>query len=402
MKYNAPIRLEEICSKIGSGATPTGGASAYKIEGISLIRSQNILDYIFDKEGLAFIDEQQAKRLNNVTVESGDILINITGDSVARVCTVPDYILPARVNQHVCIIRMNNKITQSFLFYYLQYIKPYLLQLSSSGATRNALTKEMISNLELKLPEEKIQRSIVNILDCLNEKIMLNSKINDNLEELLSVLFKRLNEFECQKTIELGDIAEIIDGDRGKNYPKQGEMLEEGFCLFLNAGNVTNTGFDFSNNSFITVEKDTLLNKGKLERNDIILTTRGTVGNKSYYNCGVEFEHMRINSGMVIIRNHEYPEYIFELLKSDYMTNKIKTYSSGSAQPQLPIKDMKRIPVPMLLTEIIYEYNEKAKILEDMISQNKKENRKLIGLRDLLLPMLMSGKIDLSNLELDL
>ena len=200
----------------------------------------------------------------------------------------------------------------------------------------------------------------------------------------------------------MGDIAEIIDGDRGKNYPKQGEMLEEGFCLFLNAGNVTNTGFDFSNNSFITVEKDTLLNKGKLERNDIILTTRGTVGNKSYYNCGVEFEHMRINSGMVIIRNHEYPEYIFELLKSDYMTNKIKTYSSGSAQPQLPIKDMKRIPVPMLLTEIIYEYNEKAKILEDMISQNKKENRKLIGLRDLLLPMLMSGKIDLSNLELDL
>ena len=81
--------LEDVVTKIGSGATPRGGAESYKTEGISLIRSQNIHDFDFSYNGLAFIDDEQAKKLSNVTVEKHDVLLNITGDSVARVCMVP-------------------------------------------------------------------------------------------------------------------------------------------------------------------------------------------------------------------------------------------------------------------------------------------------------------------------
>ncbi|GAA3557710.1 restriction endonuclease subunit S [Snuella lapsa] len=138
------VELKELTTKIGSGATPRGGQEAYKSEGISLIRSQNILDFSFSYNGLAFIDEDQAYALRNVEVQENDILINITGDSVARVAKVPSEVLPARVNQHVSILRSNqNKLDQDYLLYYLlnPIIKKHLLRIASDGATRNALTK---------------------------------------------------------------------------------------------------------------------------------------------------------------------------------------------------------------------------------------------------------------------
>ena len=96
----------------------------------------------------------------------------------------------------------------------------------------------------------------------------------------------------------IGELAEIIDGDRGKNYPQQHEFFDSGYCLFLNTGNVTATGFSFQSNQFITQAKCDILRKGKLQRGDIVYTTRGTVGNAAFYNDCVPYEHIRINSGM--------------------------------------------------------------------------------------------------------
>lgn len=144
-------RLGDISEKIGSGATPRGGKETYLgFGGTSLIRSQNVLDFSFSKNGLAYISEEQAHELRSVTVEDEDVLLNITGDSVARVCQVSAEILPARVNQHVAIIRGKKEvINQSFLKYYLlePSFKRHMLGLSSAGATRNALTKVLIAIL---------------------------------------------------------------------------------------------------------------------------------------------------------------------------------------------------------------------------------------------------------------
>ena len=176
------VKFKDICTKIGSGATPKGGKEAYCEEGISLIRSQNVLDFAFSAEGLAFINDLQAEKLKNVIVEEGDVLLNITGDSVARACMVDKKYLPARVNQHVCIVRADlQKAVPSYLLYFLQLNKEYLLQLAAGGATRNALTKEMINNLELELPSIKDQQKIVAVLDDIQKKIDFNNAINENL-----------------------------------------------------------------------------------------------------------------------------------------------------------------------------------------------------------------------------
>ncbi len=147
------------------------------------------------------------------------------------------------------------------------------------------------------------------------------------------------------KEYRIKDICEIIDGDRGKNYPQDSDFYDDEFCLFLNAGNVTKNGWDFNNVHFITKEKDTLLRKGKASINDIIMTTRGTVGNFTLFDNQVPYSNIRINSGMVIIRTIETIDkyFLLYLFKSDYVQNIIKLFCSGSAQPQLPIKDFNKI-----------------------------------------------------------
>ena len=174
-------KLGEICTKIGSGATPKGGKGAYLGGTTSLIRSQNVLDFSFSWNGLAYINDEQAAKLKGVEIEKGDVLLNITGDSVARACIVPESALPARVNQHVSIIRGNSSLViNDYIMYFLQYKKPYLLSLSQGGATRNALTKGMIEDLLIPLPSLPKQVEIIHVLKSLDDKIEVNKRINDN------------------------------------------------------------------------------------------------------------------------------------------------------------------------------------------------------------------------------
>ena len=161
---------------------------------------------------------------------------------------------------------------------------------------------------------------------------------------------------------------EIIDGDRGKAYPKQSDFRPSGYCLFLSATNVTKAGFDFGSGQFIDEQKDVQLRKGKLQREDVILTTRGTLGNVAYYSNDVPFEHVRINSGMVILRCDQskiLPRYLFAYLRSGLFRGQVERMRSGVAQPQLPIRDMKRIEIPLptpshqeRLVEVIAAYDD--------------------------------------------
>ena len=163
---------------------------------------------------------------------------------------------------------------------------------------------------------------------------------------------------------------EIIDGNRGSNYPKKEEFSSDGYCVFLNTKNVTKQGFSFEKVEFITAEKDALLRKGKLIREDIILTTRGTIGNIAYYDYSIPYDNMRINSGMVIYRNGNefYKPFLIWLYKSDIILNQIKKMQTGSAQPQLPIKIMKELQLPI---PSLNEQKEIVRILDSLLSKEQ-------------------------------
>ena len=156
-------KLKSLTSKIGSGSTPKGGDSSYKNDGISLIRSLNIYDGEFSYKNLAFIDQEQANKLKNVILQPNDVLLNITGASVARCCIVPKEVLPARVNQHVSILRIKENAIPEFLEALLisKPMKLHLLKISGAGATREALTKLQLQELEIIVPPLEIQNEFL-------------------------------------------------------------------------------------------------------------------------------------------------------------------------------------------------------------------------------------------------
>ncbi len=190
-----PIRLGEVCTKIGSGATPRGGRDVYLEDGpYALIRSQNVYNDGFHRDGLAFIGEKHATELEHVEVLNGDVLLNITGDSVARVCQADPGVLPARVNQHVAIIRPDpDKLEPRFLRYFLvsPEMQTKLLSWAGSGGTRNGLTKGMIESFDVLAPTDVTeQRAIAHILGTLDDKIDLNRRMSETLEAMARALFK--------------------------------------------------------------------------------------------------------------------------------------------------------------------------------------------------------------------
>jgi type I restriction enzyme M protein len=149
---------------------------------------------------------------------------------------------------------------------------------------------------------------------------------------------------------------EIIDGDRGTNYPSKEHLSPSGYCLFLNTKNVRSDGFRFDELEFISAEKDAALRKGKLQRGDVLLTTRGTIGNTALYDTSVKFDHVRINSGMLIFRPDPanlLSSYLFHFFQSENFRAQRDAIVSGAAQPQLPIRSLveARIPLPPLVAQ---------------------------------------------------
>ena len=144
-----------MCCKLGSGATPRGGKSAYKAEGIPLVRSTNVHNGRFEWKDLAFIDDEQAKRLDNVALKEGDVLLNITGASVARSCLLPDELSGGRVNQHVSIVRCDQDkmlpLVLNAIFISDSYQRFLLDGSKTAGATREAITKGDLEKMTVPL-----------------------------------------------------------------------------------------------------------------------------------------------------------------------------------------------------------------------------------------------------------
>ena len=282
---------------------------------------------------------------------------------------------------------------------------------------RGGLPWELFCELELPIPSIEKQHEIVKEYNTIVNRIALNEKLNQKLEETAQAIYKQwFVEFEfpnedgkpyksnggmmvwCEELEKeipeeweingIESILDIIDGDRGNNYPSQGEFYEHEYCLFLNAGNVTKKGFDFTKTSFITKEKDGVLRKGKLKRNDIILTTRGTVGNIAFYSDDIEYDDVRINSGMVILRTNmekSNPIFSYSLMRSSETTTQIQNFLSGSAQPQLPITDIKRIPILLPSKNIMLLFCEVSSSFQVNIDLLNKQIRMLINLQNLIL-----------------
>jgi type I restriction enzyme S subunit len=386
----AVVKLADICQKIGSGATPRGGKEAYRAEGIALVRSQNVLDFSFSSDGLAYINDEQADKLRNVGLQSGDVLLNITGDSVARACLMDDDYLPGRVNQHVAIIRVDeSKAVNSYLLYYLQWRKSHLLQLASAGATRNALTKGMIEQLEIDLPSLDEQRKVVGILDSIQNKIKLNHEINDNLEQQAAALFSSLYN-RSNTEVRYTDLIQILGG----GTPKTGETAYwNGNIAFFTPKDV-GTPYTFITEKTITEEGLSNCNSRLYPVNTVFVTARGTVGKVGL--SGVPMAMNQSCYALVGKETHQLLVYFYTLKVVD----KLKHKASGAVFDAITTRDFESEQIMKLSDDDARAFLCVAEPVFQDILNNSIENLRLSTLRDFLLPKLMSGEIDVSNIQL--
>lgn len=371
-------------SKWGSGGTPSRKNLEFYSGNIPWIKTGELNNgYIYDTEEK--ITEEAIKKSSAKLFPINTVAIAMYGATIGKVGI---FAVEATTNQACACAIPNNCIQYKYLFYYLQSQKEIFIKKGKGGAQPN-ISQEIIKRHYFPMPPLPEQQRIVERIESLFEKLDAANAIAQNALDSFesrrtAILHKaftgeltakwrekngvRLEDWEKK---ELGETSlQIIDGDRGVNYPKKSEFTTQGYCLFLNAKNVTKRGFEFQELNFISQEKDKILRKGKLEKFDLVLTTRGTIGNIAYFDENVPYENMRINSGMVIYRggNEFYKPFLLWLYKSNYIINQINSIKTGSAQPQLPIKLMRQLK---LVIPTIDEQKEIVNIINSLLEKEQ-------------------------------
>ena len=403
--------LKNITTKIGSGATPRGGENSYQAEGITLIRSLNVYDFEFKYDGLAFIDEKQAleTRLARVIVKPQDLLLNITGASVARCCIVPEHLLPARVNQHVMLVRVDSNHADPYYVLYCingPVYKTQLLTLAQGGTTREALTKEIIGNFEIPLPPLPTQRKIAAVLSAYDDLIDNNTRRIQILEEMARAIYRewfvhfRFPGHETVKLVEsavglipeggevktLGEACEIVMGQS----PKSEFYNETGEGLPFHQG-VKDFGQRFPTDRVYCTVQNRIAEAG-----DILFSVRAPVGRINIAN-----KRIVIGRGLCAIRDkNENQAFIFHQLKEKFQEEDIM--GGGTIFKAVTKADMLGIQIILPTGSLIAKFEQIAKPIFSELENLTAKNANLRRTRDLLLPKLISGEIDVSDVDIDI
>ena len=402
--------LSDLTSKLGDGlhGTPkyTENGEYYFINGNNLNRGEIV--YKGKTKRVSKVEfEKYKKPLNDRTVF---VSINGTLGNVAFYNN--EKII---LGKSACYFNLLENIDKYYIKYLIQ--SPYFIEYAhkeATGATIKNVSLKTMRAFEVPFPKFlKEQQQIVAILDKAFTAIdqaktnaqqnLLNAK--ELFESYLQNVFENKGDNWVEKTLGDENLLKIVDGDRGKNYPRKSDFQDDGYCLFMNTKNVRTDGFLFDTKMFITKEKDELMGKGKLTRNDVVMTTRGTIGNLGVYDENVPFENIRINSGMLIFRpNQEVlsSQYLFELFRSGIMKDLIKKYVSGAAQPQLPIKTLVNFSLP--IPKSLKKQQQIVKKLNSLSAETKKleiiYQQKIEALEELkksVLQKAFSGQLKVEN-----
>ncbi len=319
------------------------------------------------------------------------------------------------------LVPTSESVIMKYVYYYMQTIR-------HNVDTHKRYWISIFSKLNIKIAPLPEQRAIIakleELFSELDSGIDSLKKVKDQLEVYRQAVLKaafegkltrewreenNLNVLSSWGNYKMDEVLITIDGDRGKNYPKKHEYLSDGYCLFLSTKNVLKGTFDFDDTVFISKEKDEILRGGKLERGDIVITTRGTLGNVAYYDSKIPYENIRINSGMLILRLKDkdilHPLYLMQFINSSLFVQQLRQKQSGTAQPQIPARVLKEITImlPSSLTEqkeIIKEIESRLSVCENIEATIEEALKKAEALRQSILKKAFEGKL-LSNEELE-
>lgn len=384
--------LKELTTKIGSGSTPRGGKSAYIGSGIPIIRSQNIMDLSFHESGLAFISEEQAQSMESVSVHLNDVLLNITGDSTARVA-IWNRRQQARVNQHVAIIRANpDQLDPYWLMYWLYSpeVKQHLLMLASSGASRAALTKGMLEQLELPDFSVRLQQSISAPLRVLDDKISTNVRIINATDSLVDVLYSRVSKMPTEQSF-----AKVVQVFGGSTPSTKNDAFWDGDINWATPTDITALDGPWIGDTSRKITEAGLasMSSSLHPENSILMTSRATIGA-----IALASGPIATNQGFIVVEApDELTPWLFAQMKA--RKREFEAWANGATFMELSRGNFKKLPFIGCSEDDLQAFNDVAWPLLKRAQAAQKENQVLARTRDELLPLLMSGRITVGEAE---
>lgn len=407
-------RLKQVTEKITKGTTPSNIGESFTEEGIMYFRSELIgkSKYIDKSDGLLFISNKTHEKLKRSQIQKNDLLFSMAGIYLGKISLVGDEDFPANTNQAVAIIRFNSKeIDLEYVYYYMtqRWYNIYINSLTAQAAQPN-INLEQIGNLKLNLPPLPTQQKIASILSAYDNLIQNYKKQIETLQTAASELYKewfvrfrfpgyQTTKFENGipdgwKVERLGNLAEI----------KSGKRLPQGYDFsdyptrhpYIRARDIKHGNIDSNDFAYISNEVYQKLKRYIVDENDILLTIVANIGDVGYVNKSLQGFNLTENA--VRLTNYSKriePRYLCYYLSQPATKIYMEGLAVGAAQAKLGIYKIETIKVLLPNINIQKDFSRRITLIHTKIDNLNKQITNLTQQRDLLLPRLMSGKLEL-------
>ena len=340
--------MGELTTKVGSGSTPKGGNAVYTSVGHCFVRSQNVgMGYLI-LDDIAHIDDDIHKKHKATEINEDDVLLNITGASIGRTAIATKEIEGGNVNQHVCIIRANSKVSPKFLCNYIQTkkIQNYIQSLQTGGS-REGLNFEQIRSFPISLPGIAEQNQIAQLLNKLNERIATQNKIIDKLQSLIKGLNDSLYaQYGSEVLTSFANLGNSYSGLSGKSAQDFGSGKP--FITYLNV--YSNSVINEKDFQYVAIKDGEKQNVA--EYGDVLFTlsseTPEEVGIGSVY-LGKEKVYLNSFCFGIHITNAEivFPPYLSYYVSSTAFRKFIYPYAQGSTRFNLCKADFEKASIKL-------------------------------------------------------
>lgn len=401
MKY----KLSEIMDIIGGGTPKTSNPEYWNgnIPWLSVKDFNNDYRYVYETEKAitqAGLDNSSTKMLKR-----NDSIISARG-TVGEMAMIP---FPMAFNQSCYGLRAKKGLVDAEYLYYLIKHNVVVLKKNTHGSVFDTITHDTFDDIEVELPSLKEQKVVASILRNLDDKIEVNNEINKNLEEQAQAIFKSwFVDFEpfCgiqpseMQFIPLQELCKVVT--KGTTPTTLGKSFTSTGINFIKAESILdNHSIDSSKFAFIDEETNALLKRSVIKANDIVFTIAGTLGRFAMVDNSVL--PANTNQAVAIIRPDETkvtPAYLYSFFIGNWHNEYYSKRIQQAVQANLSLTTIKSLPIAVLKNTTMNNYEKLVSPLFALMKNNEEENRRLSKLRDTLLPRLMSGELDVSNLDL--
>ena len=337
-------------------------------------------------------------------LRSGDVLINSTGTGTAgRVAQLVEVTVPTTIDGHMILMRPSEELDPIYYGYAVKSFQSQIAGLAEGSTGQTEINRRRLQNeVIIRYPSDKlVQKNIGSFLANIDEKIKTNKEINKNLEQQAMAIFN--NAIEQSKSVTYVELGSLADVKGGKRLPKGANLMSiPNSHPYIRVRDLNDVVFASlsANYEYVDDKTQKTISRYITTTDDVLISIVGTIGLTAIVDKSLNMANLTENCVKVTNLHGISPEYLLLYLRSQHGSKEIRKGTVGAVQAKLPIKNIQALSVPLLPQSDLQSLNDTLKVLFNQLSINVAESTCLTDIRDSLLPKLMSGELDISNLDL--